>query len=564
MIKTKTVHNSELQHLPLRDLVLFVIGGDWGKVPTKNSLGYVEVKVVRGTDFKIWDEQRAQSASIRMILESSLLKRKLEHGDIVVEISGGGPDQPVGRTIIIDETALNEPMPLISSNFFRKLSISKNVSPFYLYYFFQYAYKNGNYNSIQTETTNLRNLQFEKFLDQNVPLTSFEQQLDIVDKLDELFTKIKSTQNLLEKMPNILKSVKRKILYSAFNGELTLDYRKKNSNLKPLSISEIKDLNKIKIDPSDKELLPKIPSKWKYSLIAECEYFLGSGTTPKGKNKYFKKGVPFFRSQNIYPEGLRTNEIAYISREIHDKMSRTKLKAGDILLNITGASIGRSTFLPNDFEEGNVNQHVCIIRLPKVILPEIVSLFLNSDTGQNLIFSSQSGVTREGLNYSQVRGLWIPLIPIEEQYEILKIITSLFKRIDKFEEKYLEIKRKISSIPIRILGDAFSGKLILSDNASIDISNLQTSIKVEKDLFLKKLKEENTKIQKAVTMEKKFSLHKIIIERFDKKQFCFNDVEDLFEGNYEELKDEFFDLIISKKIGYKYDSTKKKFNFSIT
>ena len=562
MNTVQSVLTSELPTIPLRDLTLFVIGGDWGKTPTKISTGYVEVKVVRGTDFKFWEENRAQNASVRMILEGSLVKRKLSHGDIVVEISGGGPDQPVGRSIIIDELALKEPLPLISSNFFRKISVSKNISPFYLHYFFQYAYKSGDYNSIQTETTNLRNLQFEKFLNQSIPLSSLDHQLDIVDKLDELFGKIKSTQNLLENIPNVLKSVRKKILNSAFNGDLTIDFRSKNVST-PLLFENVNDISNVKIDYSDKEVLPVIPKSWKYSLIAEYENFVGSGTTPKGKNKYFKKGVPFFRSQNIYADGLRLDEIAFISREIHEKMSRTQLLPGDILLNITGASIGRSTYLPKDFEEGNVNQHVCIIRLPENILPEIISLFLNSESGQKLIFSSQTGVTREGLNFGQVRGLYIPLIPLDEQHEILRIVKKLFESLEKFEEKFYNIRKKVATIPFRLLQDAFSGKLIPADGNSIDTQNLRELVILEKELFLKNLKEQNTKIQKSVTMESKLTLYQMVVESFGKKQFSFNDISDFFEGNYEEYKDDLFELITSNKLKCKYDLITKSFHFKI-
>ena len=52
----------------------------------------------------------------------------------------------------------------------------------------------------------------------------------------------------------------------------------------------------------------------------------------------------------------------YLNR--HIKMSGSKVVANDILLNITGASIGRSCVVPMNFTEANVNQHVCIIRTP--------------------------------------------------------------------------------------------------------------------------------------------------------------------------------------------------------
>ena len=105
-------------------------------------------------------------------------------------------------------------------------------------------------------------------------------------------------------------------------------------------------------------------------------------------------------------------------------MKRTHIKAGDVLLNITGASIGRSTFIPHYFGEGNVNQHVCIIRTDETINPIYLSWYLNSPEGQDQIMTKQSGQTRQGLNYSQLRSLKIPLTGINEQIVISNIIEK--------------------------------------------------------------------------------------------------------------------------------------------
>jgi type I restriction enzyme S subunit len=560
MNKEKNKLEFHWETVALRDIVLFAIGGDWGKLPSKTLAGYVEVKVIRGTDFKDWNTDRANNASIRMIQEASLLSRKLNFGDIVVEISGGSPEQPVGRTIIIDDKALDNESQLISSNFFRKITLTKQVSPFFVYYYFQYAYKAGKYNKIQTETTNLRNLQFDSFLNQKIPFPPIEYQLDIVDKLDELFGKLKSTQQIIDKIPGVVKAIKRKILSAAFSGVLTQDFRNKK-RIGPSPVQFKNDVTQ-KVEVSNRDLLPPIPEDWQYSLIADNEIFLGSGTTPKGKNKYLKSGVPFFRSQNIYPEGLRVDEIAYISKETHAKMSRTQLKPGDVLLNITGASIGRATFLPSDFIEGNVNQHVCIIRLREGLMPETISLFLNSDTGQKLIFSSQSGVTREGINHSQVRGLWIPIMPLDEQVEILKIVTRYLERLQKFEDKFFEIKKNLSAVPFRLLQDAFSGKLISTDKLSVGIKEILNEILDERKDLLSTLKLANVKMKKEATHNNQITLEQQILNRFPKSSFYFREIEDMFDISYEESKEMFFELLLSSKIKYTYDEVEHAFLFS--
>ncbi len=238
-------------------------------------------------------------------------------------------------------------------------------------------------------------------------------------------------------------------------------------------------------------------------------------------------------------------------------MKRTQLRPNDVLLNITGASIGRATFLPKDFKEGNVNQHVCIIRLPDEVLPEFAAMFLNSENGQKQIFSSQTGVTREGLNFSQVRGLWLPLIELEEQYEIVKIVNELFAKVNNFEKKYLEVRDKVQSLPFRILQEAFNGELVDSDIESEDIIKLKETIKAERINFIEQQKKEQTLIKKPMNQVKKQKLEEKLKSSFDNNAFYFNDIKDLFEIDYEIVKDEFYDLIRLNKISVVYDKESK-------
>ena len=131
---------------------------------------------------------------------------------------------------------------------------------------------------------------------------------------------------------------------------------------------------------------------------------VGSGITPKGGSEsYLAVGIPLIRSQNVLTGVLDLEDVAFISEEQHNKMNATQLKAGDVLLNITGASIGRSCIVPADFVEGNVNQHVCIIRPTEQLNSIFLSAFLNSELGQRQIDAFQAGGNRQGLNFAQIR-----------------------------------------------------------------------------------------------------------------------------------------------------------------
>ena len=176
----------------------------------------------------------------------------------------------------------------------------------------------------------------------------------------------------------------------------------------------------------------EIPEEWELNILAEYTTKIGSGITPRGGSKVYKQsGIPLIRSQNVQFDGITFKDIAYITQEIHDKMSRTKLQDFDVLLNITGASLGRCTFLPENFGEGNVSQHVCIIRTKNNLNHEFLSRFLSSYYGQKVIFTMQNGATKEGLNFEQIKSFKIPLPPLSEQQQIASILSNVDTQIQK-------------------------------------------------------------------------------------------------------------------------------------
>ena len=158
---------------------------------------------------------------------------------------------------------------------------------------------------------------------------------------------------------------------------------------------------------------PKVPLKYLVSKI-------GSGKTPKGGAEvYTSSGVMLLRSQNVHFDGLRLDDVVYIDDEMDRDMASTRVQPNDVLLNITGASIGRCTVVPEVFDAANVNQHVCIIR-PELgrLLPRYLNLVLQSPTIQDEIWFGENGSSREGLNFEQVGAFEIPLPPLPVQQRI--------------------------------------------------------------------------------------------------------------------------------------------------
>jgi len=202
--------------------------------------------------------------------------------------------------------------------------------------------------------------------------------------------------------------------------------------------------------PAEGETIPKLrfpqfqdASEWEVHELGTKTTKVGSGITPAGGDiNYTDKGRPFIRSQNIGWGELLLDDVVCIDDAIHKTFIATEISTNDVLLNITGASIGRSAVATSIIHGGNVNQHVCIIR-PKAaeLNPVFLNLYLLSQYGQRNINSFQAGGNRQGLNFFQIRSFPIPIPPKkEEQIEIADCLSSVDELIAAQTQKLATLK----------------------------------------------------------------------------------------------------------------------------
>ena len=191
--------------------------------------------------------------------------------------------------------------------------------------------------------------------------------------------------------------------------------------------------------------------------VGQLALFVGSGVTPKGgKEAYLSAGIPLIRSQNVHFDGLRRDGLAFIDAKTDAKMVRTRVQPEDVLLNITGASIGRCTTVPKDFGPGNVNQHVCIIRTDRSLMnPAFLAIFLSSHDGQRQIDQLQGGLSREGLNFQQVRAIEVPTPPLDAQGSLIESIASMRAAAAVVRDDLI----KSQDLKSGLMGDLLTGRV---------------------------------------------------------------------------------------------------------
>ena len=212
----------------------------------------------------------------------------------------------------------------------------------------------------------------------------------------------------------------------------------------------------------------EIPENWVWTDIENICSKIGSGSTPRGSN-YSSKGIPFFRSQNIYNNGLVYEDIKFISEDIHQTMIGTEVLPNDLLLNITGGSLGRCAIVPANFQRGNVSQHVCIMR-PILIVSEYFHAFVLSSSFSKSIKITGSG--REGLPKYNLERIFFPLPPLTEQYRIVSEIEHWFALINQIEQDKLDLQEAIKQAKNKILNIAIHGKLVPQEPSDEPASEL--------------------------------------------------------------------------------------------
>lgn len=174
---------------------------------------------------------------------------------------------------------------------------------------------------------------------------------------------------------------------------------------------------------------------WKTEKLGDLSEKIMSGNTPKGGSEvYVKKGITFFRSQNVWKNKLVMDDIAFIDEETHKKMIKSSLKHNDLLITKTGrvntenSSLGRASIYEGEDDQANINGHVYLIRLKNNINPKFVLRILISDQYKNLIRKvCVGGIDKRQLNKEHIENFPIIVPPLNLQNQYIKETSDIEK-----------------------------------------------------------------------------------------------------------------------------------------
>ncbi|AVM42398.1 restriction endonuclease subunit S [Fastidiosipila sanguinis] len=401
-----------MEWVKLGDVVEFVLSGEWGKEVT--DLTKTASPVIRTTNFNNDGTIDYKDIVYRDIDLEKKQDKLIKKGDILIEKSGGSPNQPVGRVVYFEA----EDSKFFNNNFTSILRLNSDYHSKYIFYLFRYLYKIGVVNKFQNKTTGIINLKLKDYLQQTNILIykDKEEQKVCSESLDLIFDIITTRKAQIAALDELVQSV----FYDMF-GENN-KYRK-NFPLTPL--------NKIGIVRSSRRVF---------------------------KADYVEDGVPFYRGKEITELSKNKNiEIElFISKDKYKELREISgvPSVGDLMITSVG-TIGNIWIVNNKesfyFKDGNIlwflpDKNICNSEYLKFSIELAIKSKLKSLT---------SGTSYKALTISNLENLEIPIPPLELQEQFAA-------KVEEIEAQKAKLQTSLEEMEIlfdALMQEAFNGNL---------------------------------------------------------------------------------------------------------
>ena len=393
-----------------------------------------------------------------LVKESQLLKG----GDIVVAMSSGSKSI-VGKAA---QYFSNEKKTF--GAFCGTLRPIVSVQSKYVGYFTQTKYYRELLSSLSAGA-NINNLKPAFFGEINVPLAPFAEQTRIVEKLDEVLAQVDTIKARLDGIPAILKRFRQSVLAAAVSGRLTEEWRKNSSNIEVDLVSLNKDKNKlienklIKNDLSFEyaERMYDAPDSWAILKLKSVAKKITDGEhkTPIRQ----QSGRYLISARNVRDGYISLENVDYVDESEYQKLrQRCDPNKGDILISCSG-SVGRVSLVDADDKYVMVRSAALVKLLDEYMLNYFLVYALQSPQLQKRIDESSKSTAQSNLFLGPIKELEVPLPPIEEQREIVRLVDQYFAFADTIEAQVKKAQTRVDNLTQSILAKAFRGELVAQD-----------------------------------------------------------------------------------------------------
>lgn len=302
--------------------------------------------------------------------------------------------------------------------------------------------------------------------DSEIALPPLEEQFRIVAKVDELMAlcdQLEAQQQERHKLQNSLrKSILQALASAQAPHELQKSLQRLQANFEYLfsvsgDVRLFRDVlfdlglrgmllpeSKLTVrDDSSSEEFGPLPTGWEWKKLADLSEYITSGS--RGwKTHMTSTGDSFIRSQDIRQDALIFESPAFVTLPERIEGKRTLVRAGDLLLTITGGNVGRCAVVPELPNKAYVSQHVALIRLHEPGWSEFMHFWMINAFGGRAFLARYIYGDKPGLNLAQVGSVPMPVPPASVLPEIL---TSLRRHQALCDElaKHLDAKYDLAA-----------------------------------------------------------------------------------------------------------------------
>ncbi len=305
-----------------------------------------------------------------------------------------------------------------------------------------------------------------------ISLPPLPEQRAIVSKIEQLFSELDNGISNLKLAQEQLKVYRQAVLKAAFDGELTEEWRVKNSDQESADIilnriieivkekaqKKGKSKNNQKILGINSQNLPEIPKTWTWASVEQISSFVTDGDHNPPKRT--STGVPHLTARNIFDYKITEENCTFISEEDFEKVrKRYNPQSGDVIITCVG-TIGRTAIVPENYIF-SADRNLAVIRLvDSEIDSKFVQFYLNNPQAQNDMKNASGSTAQPHLYLKEIRAFPIVLPPIEEQKAIVQEIETRLSVCDKIEQDIETNLEKAEALRQSILKKAFEGKLL--------------------------------------------------------------------------------------------------------
>lgn len=397
----------------LRDLLVSWDAGSWGE-PATDDLG---VFVLRSTNFREGGQLSFENRAVLAVDDATLAKKRLTAGDILLERSGGGPLQPVGRVAGFWGSEPHDKF--ICGNFISRLVPKQEFADSrYLMYALLYWHMSGQTERFQTATTGIRNLQMKQYLGNELVLPlDIEEQRQIAARLKAQLAEVEKARQAAEIQLRDARLLRSRMLKDIFSE------------------------------------LGSVPRK-KLGDFARTT----SGSTPsRGSKQYWQPAeIPWVKTGEVAFAPIASTQEA-ISRAALAECSLTLLPVKTILVAMygQGKTRGQSAIL----EISATTNQACFAILPNETWePDFLFLWLKSSYQDLRDLSENRGGNQANLNGALLNALEVPAPGKNIQKNFVERISAALTEIDAVEISSVAALEDIQQLPNRILAQAFESQ----------------------------------------------------------------------------------------------------------